>query len=265
MKLASNVSLMFPDRALTERLALAKNHGFDAVEILFPYELSPENLATFLESQQMQLVLINTPLGTHGEKGLACQPGRRAEFLDGLDKAIAVCNATGCQMIHVMAGCATTQHPYAEVRDTFLENMRLASDISKQHNITLNLEALNTHDVPGYFYSQPSDVIMHLELLSSPQIRLQFDFYHTQREDLDLVAELEKAMPWISHVQWAHPNGRHEPDPRDPAVRKALQVLRTQGYTGYIGCEYTPAERLNPTLAWRDLYESWLKTEDRRL
>lgn len=260
MKLTSNVSLMFPDRALTERLALAKNHDFDAVEILFPYDLPPQELVKLLKNQQVQLVLINTPLGPEGEKGLACQPGRRSEFIQGLEHALAVCDATGCPMIHVMAGCPAEHDNPAQVRDTFLENMRIAADMSKRQNVTLNLEALNRYDVPGYFYHQPLEVITYLELLSSPQIRLQFDFYHTQREHLELADELEQAMPWVSHIQWAHPNGRHEPNPHDPAVRAALDVLRAQGYTGYLGCEYTPAQPIDHTLAWRSDYESWLNT-----
>ncbi|KAK78194.1 TIM barrel protein, partial [Bordetella bronchiseptica] len=104
MKLAANLTLLYPGLPLAARMAAAREDGFAGVEILFPYDLPPEQLAAQLREHGLALALVNTPLGPAGEKGLACVPGREADFAAALDQALAVCRATGCRIVHAMAG-----------------------------------------------------------------------------------------------------------------------------------------------------------------
>src|SRR3546814_1518250 len=51
---------------------------------------SSDLLAALLQAHGMALVLVNTPTGLAGEKGLACLPGREADFDAALAQALAV-------------------------------------------------------------------------------------------------------------------------------------------------------------------------------
>ena len=62
--LAANLSLLFPELPLTERVAAARQAGFDGVEIQFPYDTPAEQLASALAAAELPLVLINLPLQT---------------------------------------------------------------------------------------------------------------------------------------------------------------------------------------------------------
>src|SRR3546814_18606843 len=104
MKLAANLSLLYPGQPLAQRIEAAARDGFAGAEILFPYDLPPAELAALLQAHGMALVLVNTPTGLAGETGLACLPGREADFDAALAQALAVCRATGCRAVHVMAG-----------------------------------------------------------------------------------------------------------------------------------------------------------------
>lgn len=257
MKLSANVSLMYTGQTLEVALANARADGFHAVEILFPYQHAPEQLAQELHNNGLQLTLINTPLGSNGEKGLAGLPGREDEFRQGLQQALRVCADTGCTRVHVMAGCPdTTRHEQA--RATLLNNLAHALPAAQAAGITLLLEALNRHDVPGYLYWQPQQVLPLLQALNSEHLGLQFDFYHTQKEGLSIPNELNACKGFIRHVQFAAPEGRHEPNLHNPDVRQGLIALRDQGYSGWIGCEYTPAGTVAEGLSWRDHYAALL-------
>lgn len=249
MKLAANLSLLYAREPLADAMRDAKQHGFDAVEILFPYAESPAVLATQLRQHDLQLVLVNTPLGPNGEKGLAAIPGREDDFFKGLEQTLAVCRATGCRLVHVMAG-----QPHAgqhnDALATLKRNLRQAVPLARDAGVVLTLEALNRDDMPGYLYWQPGQVLKVLQELDSPQLGLQFDFYHTQKEGLDLLTEIDACMGWIRHVQFAHPVGRHEPDLADPAVRAALLRLQATGYTGHVGAEYRPATTAADGFGW---------------
>ena len=63
MQLIANLSMLFTERPLLQRVAAAREAGFDAVEIQFPYEVSPFELRRELDDNGMPLVLINLPAG----------------------------------------------------------------------------------------------------------------------------------------------------------------------------------------------------------
>ena len=59
LKFTANLSLLFTEVELIDRFEAAKRHGFAAVEIQFPYELSPETLQLMLQNNGLKLVLFN--------------------------------------------------------------------------------------------------------------------------------------------------------------------------------------------------------------
>jgi len=258
MKLAANLSLLYPGLPLAERMAAAARDGFAGVEILFPYDIAPQELAAMLRDHALELVLVNTLPGQAGEKGLACLPGREDDFRQALRRALQVCEATQCRMIHAMAGIPPAGTTHGACRATLIDNLREAAVLAEQTGVTLTLEALNRADAPGYFYYRPDQVADIIAAVGHDAVRLQFDLYHTQREGLDMDAALDQALPWVRHVQFAGPAGRHEPDPTDPAVARALRTLAASGYAGWIGCEYIPAGDTSAGLAWRRDYQAIL-------
>ncbi|NYT84863.1 hydroxypyruvate isomerase family protein [Pollutimonas harenae] len=260
MKLAANLSLLYPGLDLQERMAMAARDGFHAVEILFPYEQDPSLLAGQLQKHGLKLVLINTPVGQHGEKGLAGLPGRDLEFMAGLERALNICRATGCRSIHVMAGIPPDDTDQESCRSTLIGNLRKADAVTSAHGITLLLEALNREDMPGYFYHLPSQAADIIKTVASPSVRLQFDFYHCQREQLDLRQTLRETLSLIHHVQFANPQHRHEPNLDDAEVRAALLALQASGYQGWLGCEYRPKNDTSTGLIWRKAYDALLNS-----
>ena len=89
-RFAANLSMLYNDVDFLDRFAAAARDGFQAVEYLFPYAYPAQELATRLQTNGLQQVLFNTPPGNWdaGERGLACLPGREAEFREGIAKAV---------------------------------------------------------------------------------------------------------------------------------------------------------------------------------
>lgn len=61
MKIAANLSLLFTELPLAERVLAARVAGFDGVEIQFPYELPAVLLKGLLDRADLPLILINLP------------------------------------------------------------------------------------------------------------------------------------------------------------------------------------------------------------
>ena len=104
--LAVNLSMIFTEVPLIERFALAHAHGFQQVEIQFPYELDIIDIRTQLEQYNLSLCLINVPAGDlmQGGNGLAGIPGREIEFHQALELAIRYANALNVQRVNILAG-----------------------------------------------------------------------------------------------------------------------------------------------------------------
>jgi hydroxypyruvate isomerase len=86
--------------------------------------------------------------------------------------------------------------------------------------------------------------------VNHPHVKVQFDFYHTQMEEGNLIHKATLLLPHIGHIQISDVPGRHQPGTGEinyPAIFAALERL---GYAGPIGLEYRPAGETNASLAW---------------
>ena len=79
---AANLTMLFNEAPFLERFDLAAKAGFKAVEFLFPYAFSAQEIKAQLDKNQLQLVLHNLPAGDWdaGERGIACHPERIDEI-----------------------------------------------------------------------------------------------------------------------------------------------------------------------------------------
>ena len=72
---------MFPELPVPERFRAAREAGFAAVEFLFPYAWPTQDVRRWLDDADIDMVLLNTPLGDAeaGERGRGL-PGRADDF-----------------------------------------------------------------------------------------------------------------------------------------------------------------------------------------
>lgn len=105
-RFAANLSMMFTEVPFIERFAAARKAGFDAVEFLFPYDYSPQQIQQQLVQNHLTLALFNTAPGdiNAGEWGLSALPGREHEARADIDLALEYALALNCEQVHVMAG-----------------------------------------------------------------------------------------------------------------------------------------------------------------
>ena len=103
---AANLTMLFTELPFMERFAAARAAGFDAVEYLFPYAYAKEDLMAALKANGLKQVLHNLPAGNWdaGDRGMACDPARVAEFTEGVGLAIAYARALDCPRVNCLAG-----------------------------------------------------------------------------------------------------------------------------------------------------------------
>jgi hydroxypyruvate isomerase len=152
-RFAANLSMLFTESPFLKRFQAAAEAGFDAVEFIFPYEFSPRDIASALKDNRLELALHNLPAGdwARGDRGIACQPGRVAEFRDGVNKAIDYALALGCPKLNCLTGIAPSGVEADQARGVLIDNLVYAAKKLEDAKIGLLPEPVNSRDIPGFF------------------------------------------------------------------------------------------------------------------
>ncbi len=249
-RFAANLSMMFNEWEFLDRFAAARDQGFTAVEFLFPYAYAPEDIASRLEAAGLTQALFNLPPGDwdKGERGIACSPGREAEFRASVDRALPYAAATGVRRLHLMSGHGAKTDPNALA--AYTAAIRHACAAAAPLGIDILIEPINGRDMPGYFLNDFGFAAKLIAELDLPNLKLQYDIYHRQILHGDVMKSLEMLMPITGHVQVASVPMRHEPGTGELDDQRIFRHLDELGYAGYVGCEYRPAGSTAEGLGW---------------
>jgi 2-dehydrotetronate isomerase len=238
---------------LIERFGAAAAAGFSAVELLFPYDVAASAVKAELTRHGLTQLGINTPPGREGESGLAAMPGREREWRDAFKLALDYAAAIGARSIHCLAGCVPPeQRPAAET--IYIRNLTDAAEAAAKAGIVLLIEPINPRDRPGYFLNRVEHAADIVGKVGTPNLRIQFDFYHVQIVCGDLIRRFEAHLPLIGHVQVAGVPLRREPDEGEVNYAEIFAALDRCGYAGFVGCEYRPRGRTEDGLTWARPY-----------
>jgi hydroxypyruvate isomerase len=255
LKFAANLTMLYGEVPFLERFARARASGFGAVEFLFPYEAGLEAVRAALADNGLRVVLFNLPAGDwgRGERGIAILPDRRREFREGVEEAIRYALALGSRQLNCLAGKLPPGLDRQEAAAVLEENVAYAADRLAEHGLTLLVEPINTFDIPGFFLPTPDAALEVLRRVGRPNVRIQFDFYHVQRAQGELIATFRRVRDHVAHVQIADNPGRHQPGTGEIHYPNVFRALEDAGYGGYIGLEYVPEGTTEESLSWLPL------------
>lgn len=244
MKLCANLSLLFSELPLLDRIQAAAQAGFAGVEIQFPYEVSAQELKAALKDAGLPLVLINLPAGDllSGGPGLAAVPARQAEFDAGLAQALVYAASVRPQCVNVLPGRLAEGVEREAALATLAGNLRRSAEAFAPLGVRVLAEAINPLDMPGFLVNTPEDLLALIKAVGHSNFAVQLDFYHMARQGLALPACIAALAGHIGHVQFADCPGRGAPGTGAVDFAEALAALRASGYAGWLAAEYRPGE-----------------------
>ena len=266
-RFAANLSMLYNEHAFLDRFAAAAQDGFKAVEYLFPYAFDAAELARRLDDFGLQQVLFNAPPGNWdaGERGIACLPGREAEFREGFTRALEYAQALRCPRVHVMAGLRPAGVESAALKATYLANLAWAASAAASAGRDVLIEPINTRDIPGFYLNRQDTAHALVQEIAAPNLKVQFDLYHCQVVEGDVATKIRQYLPTgrVGHFQIAGVPARHEPTVGELNYGYLFDVIdevsQACGWEGWVGCEYRPrlgavAGGTSDGLGW---FEGW--------
>ena len=246
---SANISWIFTEEPdIKKRFELAKQKGFQAVEIGLPYDENLQQLKEAKEKSGLKVVLINS--GCTKNLGNAANSDSSDAFVKELDLAISYANALDCKIIHLMAG-RVKSIDLVKARSSFISNLKVASEKLSTSGITGVIEPINKYDVPEYFLNDFYQAVEILSEVNLPNIKLLFDFYHQHQMAGGLMQKFKAANKLIGHVQVSQVPGRKEPfSEGEINYNFIMKCVAESEYSGWVGLEYKPSVHTNKTLEW---------------
>jgi hydroxypyruvate isomerase len=240
---AANLNLQFNEVPMPQRYARAAAAGFTHVEVLFPYNDGPQLVAQELQRHNLELVLFDADPGDFagGDRGYLCQPDQQERLERTFCEATELAQQLGCRRVNVLAGNVQDGVSWEDHRRTASEGLRRLAPLAEDAGVTLLVEALNANENPRYFLTNSRLGLELVREVASPALKFQYDAYHLQIMEGNLIETFIKNVADIGHVQIGDVPARHEPGSGEINYANFLAAVDRSGYDGYIGLEYRPA------------------------
>jgi hydroxypyruvate isomerase len=259
MKFCANVSILFKEVPLLERFGRAREAGFRAVEFWWPAGEDPGEVEAAIKEARLEVALLNFDAGDMpgGDRGLLSDPERVTQFQENVPVALQLAGRLRCGKLNALVGHRLESMDREEQFGLAQESIGWAADLAAEQGAEIMIEAVNTFENGPYLLYTTKDGAEFVRSVGRENVKLQYDVYHMQRMEGNLVANLREYIGVIGHVQVADAPDRGEPGTGEIRYPFVLGALKDLGYDGYVGLEY------NPTTPTTEESLSWLPKEMR--
>jgi hydroxypyruvate isomerase len=129
-----------------------------------------------------------------------------------------------------------------QMHSALAEKLKAAVPVLEKHRKTIILEPMNPWDHPDHCLYGSFDGIAVCEAVGSERVKLNWDLFHMQRYEGNLITRLEEGKDWIGYIQFADSPDRHEPLTGEVRWEAVFRKIREIGYTMPVGIECTPQD-----------------------
>ena len=118
--------------------------------------------------------------------------------------------------------------------------LRKGAEILEPHGIMMVLEALS--DNPDLFLRSTHQSYMICKAVNSPACKFLFDMYHMQRNEGNIIANIDKVWDETPYFQIGDNPGRKEPGTGEMNYKNIFKHIYNKGFKGILGMEHGNAK-----------------------
>ncbi|MFT4024828.1 MAG: TIM barrel protein [Flavihumibacter sp.] len=164
----------------------------------------------------------------------------KQEFIDRMIKdcreAVEVAKRCHAKWVTVVPGNfdRSLSHEYQTVN--VVNALRQAAAILEPAGLVMVLEALS--DNPDLFLRHTDQAYAVCQAVNSPSCKFLYDMYHMQRNEGDIIANIDRVWAETPYFQIGDNPGRNEPGTGEMNYRNIFKHIYSKGYKGVMGMEH---------------------------
>jgi len=235
--LACNMESWWTDLPFMQRFEQAAAHGFGAIEF-WNYNIDGRDMKA-VASLCNELSLDIVQFTGWGGPSLA-DPANHEKFAESIRHAVELAQQLDAPMFTVVGHQQLDGLGQEESVSNLTTALERVAPILENGEKMLILEPFNPVDHQGHFLNGSADALQICRNIDSPFVKINWDLYHMQLSEGNLVANMRDGMDQIGYVQVADVPGRHQPGSGELNYRFIFEALQQMGYKGPIGLECWP-------------------------
>jgi hydroxypyruvate isomerase len=168
----------------------------------------------------------------------------KQEWIDKMEKdcrqAVEVAKRCNAKYMTVVPGNFDRSLPIEYQTANVINALRKAAAILEPHGLVMVLEPLS--DNPDLFLRTSSQTYFICKAVNSPSCKILYDIYHMQRNEGDIINNINRSWDEIGYFQIGDNPGRKEPGTGELNYRNIFKHIYNKGYRGVMGMEHGNAQ-----------------------
>jgi len=234
---------MFRNSAGTDfidQLKFGYDQGFRAIEdngmAKRPVE-EQQKIGNALAKLGLSMGVFVLDKGGNGANSLATgKPEYLEIFLKGCRQAVEVSKRCNGKLTTVVPGDFDRHLPIGIQTGNVIEALRKGAELLEPHGIVMVLEPLS--DTPDLFLRHSDQTYAICKAVNSPSCKILFDMYHMQRNEGNIIHNIDLTYNEIVYFQIGNNPGRNEPTTGEMDYKGIFRHIYSKGYKGILGMEH---------------------------
>lgn len=235
---AVNIDMWWGETPFLDRFALAAKAGFTSVEF-WPVRRDGVNATK-----------VRALLDQHGLKLAQYAPGapnfsdpaKHPELLTMIKEAIADCAVMGCAAITLVGHHNVDGMSREDMLVGYTAGLMRIAPLLEDAGVMALVEPFNHVNHLNFLLNGSRPAVAMCRSVNSPMVKIQWDFFHMQHEEGDLINKFQAGIDQVGYVQLGDVPGRNQPGTGEVNHVNLLKAIRAAGYTGPMGLEYNPKD-----------------------
>jgi hydroxypyruvate isomerase len=238
--LSANIELMFPrEVAHAERIERIAAAGLKAFSF---WGAGGKDLDAMRRAQQRTGLACGsiTGNGNTGWKTGLTATGHEDAFLKDFLAHVEVAKRFDVKNLICFTGETQPNIPLEVQHRQIIEGLKKTGDLAAKHGVYFCLEPLNSVESPRMSVLSAAHGFRIVEEVNHPHVRLDFDMYHLQLSEGNLINNLRRGLrdKLIRFVEIGDVPGRKEPGTGETNYANIFKVLREEGFADFVGMEH---------------------------
>ena len=224
----------------TDQIKYAYDMGFRSIEdngLTGRSADQQQKIGDTLSKLGMTMGVFVVNKGGNGENTLCAGKQEHIDiFLKGCKQAVEVSKRVNAKWVTVVPGDFERRLPIGIQTTHVVEALRKGAEILEPHGVIMVLEPLS--DTPDLFLRHSDQTYEICKAVKSPSCKILFDMYHMQRNEGNMINNINACWDEIAYFQIGDNPGRNEPTTGEVNYKNIFKHLYNKGYKGVLGMEH---------------------------
>lgn len=227
-----------------DQIQFMYDQGFRSIEdngMLGRTAAQQEKIGNLLEKLGMQMGVFVIDGGDNWKVSLTTGKQEFEDnFLATCHLAVEAAKRCNAKWMTVVPGFFERNLPLGLQTAHVVDTLRKGAEILEPHDLVMVLEPLS--DTPELFLRHSDQTYMICRAVNSPSCKILYDIYHMQRNEGDIINNIDRCWDEIAYIQIGDNPGRKEPTTGEINYKNVFKHIYEKGYKGVMGMEHGKAK-----------------------